>query len=187
MPLRDTKARWGWVSQLLHWTTAALIFLQLGLAAYILSVEDLVQRFNADQLHKSWGTVIFCVALIRAAWRLSHKVSPGMPPHMPAWQVRAARVSHLALYLLLFALPISGWVYASASPLQTLLGIENRVFDTVVLPDPWSAGDEVVADAAYFIHRACALGLVLVLSVHVAAALKHHFVNRDGILTRMLP
>ena len=92
---------------------------------------------------------------------------------MPAWQVRAARVSHLALYLLLFTLPISGWVYASASPLQTLFGIENRVFDTVVLPDPWSAGDEVVADAAYFVHRACALGIVLVLSVHVAGALNH--------------
>jgi cytochrome b561 len=187
MQVRDTEARWGCVSQLLHWMTAALIFLQLGIAAYILSVEDLVRRFEADQLHKSWGAVIFCVAVIRAAWRLSSPVSPRMPPQMPAWQVRAARASHLALYLLLFALPISGWIYASAAPLQTLLGIENRVFDILVLPDPWSAGDEAIADLAYLVHRACALGLVLLLSVHVAAALKHHFVDRDGILSRMLP
>lgn len=187
MPLRDTMVRWGWVSQLLHWTMAALIFLQLGVAAYIVSVDDLVRRFDADQLHKSLGAVIFCVALIRAAWRLSHRESPQMPSSMPAWQVRAARVSHLALYLLLIALPISGWVYASASPLQTLLGIENRVFDTFILPDPWPEGDKVIADVAYFVHRACALSLVLLLWLHVAAALKHHIVDRNGILLRMLP
>jgi cytochrome b561 len=187
MGWRDDEARWGRVSRFLHWTTAALIFLQLGLAAYILSVEDLVRRFEADQLHKSWGTVIFCLAVSRALWRLSQRVSPRMLPAMPAWQVRAARSSHLALYALLFVLPLSGWIYASASPLQTLLGIENRVFDTLVLPDPWPEGDERVADTAWLVHRAGALLLLGILSAHIGAALKHHFVDRDGILKRMLP
>ncbi len=187
MQARNSEKRWGWVAQLLHWATAALVFLQLGIAAYILQVDDLVRRFEADQLHKSWGTVILCVLVLRTAWRLSDRVSPRMPPGMPAWQMRTGRASHLALYALLFVLPISGWIYASAAPLQTLLGIENRVFDTLVLPDPWPVGDQALADAAFLVHRACALGLVGLLSVHVAAALKHHLVDRDGILLRMLP
>ena len=91
------------------------------------------------------------------------------------------------LYALLVALPLSGWVYASAAPLQTLLGIENRVFGTVALPDPWPQGDQWIADIAWRFHRSFAVGLVGLLIVHVGAALKHHFVDRDSVLRRMLP
>ena len=187
MPAGNTETRWGWVAQLLHWATAALIVFQLGLAAYILTVDDLVRRYDAGQLHKSWGAVIFCIGLIRILWRVSSCGTPRMPPAMPAWEARAARASHLMLYALLVALPLSGWVYASAAPLQTLLGIENRVFGTVILPDPWPQGDQRIADVAWLLHRSFAVGLVGLLIVHVGAALKHHFVDRDGVLRRMLP
>ncbi len=187
MPAGNTETRWGWVAQLLHWATAALIVLQLGLAAYILTVDDLVRRYDAGQLHKSWGAVIFCVGLVRVIWRVSSRVTPRIPPTMPAWEVRAAQASHLTLYTLLVALPLSGWVYASAAPLQTLLGVENRVFGTVVLPDPWPQGHQRIANIAWLLHRYSALALVGLLIVHVGAALKHHLVDGDGVLKRMLP
>lgn len=187
MPARNTETRWGWVAQLLHWATATLILLQLGLAAYILTVDDLVRRYEAGQMHKSWGAVILCVGLVRLLWRASSRITPQMPPAMPAWEVRAAWTSHFALYALIVALPLSGWIYASAAPLQTLLGIENRVFGTVVQPDPWPEGDQRIADIAWLLHRSFAVALVGLVIVHVGAALKHHFVYRDGVLRRMLP
>jgi cytochrome b561 len=108
-----------------------------------------------------------------------------MPPAVPVWQVRAARLSHALLYLALVAVPLAGWVYASASPLQTLMQVENEVFGLVILPDPWPLGSEPLADAAHAVHIAAALALLGLVAVHAAAALRHHFVLRDDILARM--
>lgn len=185
MRARNTKREWGWIARLLHWTMALLVLLQLGLAAYILSVDDLVRRFEATQWHKSWGTVIFTMAVLRLIWRLANSETPEMPQSTAFWQVRAARASHVMLYLLLLLLPVTGWVYASASPMQTLMEIENRVFDAFALPDPWSVGDERVAAIAYLVHGTAALVLVFLVTLHAAAALRHHFIDRDHVLARM--
>lgn len=187
MGATDSAAGWGWITRLLHWTMAALILFQLGLGAWMANVvDDLIRQFQLTQTHKSWGFVIFVLALARIAWRLANRTRPGLPPTMPAWQVRAAAASHGLLYALMLILPLSGWAYASASPLQDLLGIENEVFGRFALPDPWVPGNAAVADAARAVHRWAAILLALVLAVHVAAALKHHAVDRDGVLARMV-
>jgi cytochrome b561 len=187
MRMRDSAAGWGWASRLLHWVMAVLILFQLGLGLYMTQVvrDDVLARFTLTQLHKSWGFVVFVLALTRVAWRLVNPQRPPFPP-MPGWQVRAARLSHRLLYGFMFLLPLSGWVMASASPTQDLLQMQNLVFGRLPLPDPFVPGIARVEDAAWWVHTLAALALTLVLTVHAAAALRHQFVDRDDLLARML-
>lgn len=185
MRATNTETSWGWVARLLHWAVAALVLLQFGIAGYILTLDDLATRFEVAQVHKSWGTVILAVVLLRLGWRLASRQVPRLRPTMPAWERRLAHGSHAALYVLLVVVPLAGWVYASAAPLQGLMGIENQVFGLFALPDPWPDGDEALADAAWLVHRAGALLLLALILLHVAAALKHHLVDRDDVLARM--
>ena len=102
MRLRDSSGGWGAVTRLLHWGMAALILFQLGLGIWMTRAPDLLARFAWTQTHKSWGTVIFALALLRLGWRLANPTPP-LPATMPAWQRRAARASHAALYALMLA------------------------------------------------------------------------------------
>jgi cytochrome b561 len=164
---------------------AALILFQLALGFRMtVLVSDLVERFRLTQLHKSWGTVIFALALIRIAWRLAGRRHPGPPPGMPRWQARAAAASHLALYLLMLVMPVSGWVMASAAPTQDLLGIENLVFGRLALPDPWVPGAKSIENAAAAVHLWSAIALAMLLALHVSAAAKH-LLARDEVVPRM--
>jgi cytochrome b561 len=86
----------------------------------------------------------------------------------------------------MFAMPISGWLMSSASPLQDLYGIQNMVFDLFEMPDPFIPGDSDLEELFSSIHYWCSWGLTLVLAAHVGAALKHHFINKDNVLRRML-
>jgi cytochrome b561 len=182
---RDGVTGWGWVTRLLHWAMAPLILFQLALGPRAASfTPDLIERFRLAQLHKSWGAVVFALALLRVGWRLANRAPPP-PPGMPAWQVRAAWASHRLLYSLMLIVPLSGWVRASASPTQDLLGIDNMVFGWFALPDPWVPGARAVEAAAEATHVWSAALLAFVLAVHVGAALKHRFVDRDGVLARM--
>jgi cytochrome b561 len=182
----DSAAGWGWVSRALHWTMAALILFQLGFGLYMSRVDDLLQRFVLTQTHKSWGFVIFLLALGRLLWRLGNRARPPLPGTMPRWQVRAAGLSHRLLYGLMLAMPVSGWLMASASPVQDLLQMQNLVFSIYPLPDPFVPGSERIEAALRLVHVSGAIALALLLALHAGAALKHHFVDRDGVLRRML-
>jgi cytochrome b561 len=182
----NTETSWGWVARAFHWVLAALILFQLGLGVWMVNVvSDLIEQFRLIQLHKSWGSVIFALALLRLGWRLASPAAPTLPAGTPHWQVRGAAVSHRLLYALILVLPLSGWVLASASPNQDLLGIENMVFGWFALPDPWVPGVKPIAEAAWTVHIGAAILLAATLVVHVAAALKHHLVDRDDVLVRM--
>ncbi len=186
MRARNSAESWGWVARTLHWSMAALILFQLGLGVYMSNfVDDLIAQFALVQTHKSWGAVIFALALIRIVWRIANRTRPRLPDRTPAWQAHASGVSHALLYLLMIALPLSGWVMSAASPTQDLLGIENMVFDRFAMPDPWVPGDKGLADAAQDVHFAAALVLALLVLVHVSAALKHHYFDRDDVLERI--
>ena len=148
-------------------------------------IDDLVARFALTQVHKSWGVVIFVLALFRVAWRLANR-RPPLPAAMPAWQRRAAAVSHAALYVLMLLLPLTGWLLASASPVQDLLQMQNLVFGSVALPDPFVPGSEGLDRIFRAVHAGAALTLAALLAVHIAAALRHQLVDRDGLLARML-
>ncbi len=175
----DGPARWGWVSRALHWTMAALILFQLGFGLYMTQfVPDVLARFTLTQVHKSWGFVVFVLALVRVGWRLANRTRPALPATMPAWQVRAAGLSHVALYALMLLMPLSGWLLASASPVQDLLQMQNMVFGAFALPDPVVPGNEAIEAAARLVHVSGAIALAAILAVHAGAALRHHLVER---------
>jgi cytochrome b561 len=128
--------------------------------------------------HKSVGITILGIAVIRLAWRWIDR-PPALPP-MPRWQELAARLNHWALYALLFALPLTGWLMSSAA---------NRPvswFGLVQLPD-FIAPDEGLEEALEETHETLVNVLFALAGLHVAAALKHQFVDRNGLLFRMLP
>lgn len=187
MRARNTEQGWGWITRMLHWVIAGLIFFQIGLGiAMTRDSTDLLTRFDQTQLHKSWGAVIFLLVLLRLLWRRVGGPRPALPPDMPGWQRRAARGSHILLYTLMLLLPISGWVQAAAAPEQDLLGIENRVFGYLVLPDPWQPGVGWLAEAARAMHAACAWTLAAVVILHAGAAIHHAVRRHDGVLTGMV-
>lgn len=184
--LRDGTEGWGVVSRALHWGMAGLILFQLALGVWMVRVPDLIRRFDLTQLHKSWGTVVFLLALLRILWRALAPARPALPAAMPVWQRRAAGASHLALYALMLLLPLSGWILASASPTQDLLHMQNFVFGRWPLPDPFVPGSASVEAAARLGHVAAAWGLAAVLALHAGAAVWHQLVCRDGLMGRML-
>ena len=185
MRLRDSTGGWGAVTRLLHWGMAALILFQLGLGVSMTRLPDLLARFAWTQTHKSWGTVIFALALLRLGWRLANPTPP-LPATMPAWQRSAARASHAALYALMLVLPLSGWLTASAAPTQDLLQMQNLVFGRWPLPDPFVPGVARVEAVAHAIHTTAAIALAALLALHAGAALKHQLVDSDGLLARMI-
>ena len=189
--IRNSKRGWGFVSRAFHWLMALLILGMLGLGFYMVRIEmDLVNQYNEIQWHKSFGVSVFALAFFRLAWRKLSPDHPSLPGDTPAWQVKAARYSHIALYVLMFTLPITGWLMASASPLNDVdafpFQIRNTVFDLFELPDPFPKGSQFLRDALKIIHLAAALALAAVLLVHTLAAFKHHFVDGDNVLRRML-
>ena len=152
---------------------AALILFQLGFGLWMTRfVPDLIARFTLTQTHKSWGTVIFALALVRVAWRLVNRARPPLPP-MPAWQARAARASHALLYLFMLLMPLSGWLLASASPVQDLLQMQNLVFGRLRPARPLRARQRRGSrPPLHRVHTSAAVGLALLLALHVAAALR---------------
>jgi cytochrome b561 len=182
----NTTESWGWVARLIHWVMAGLILFQLGLGIWMTNfVPDLLEQFRLTQTHKSWGFVIFVLALVRIGWRLVNRAHPPMPAGTPGWQVRAAAASHALLYALMLVLPLSGWVMSAASPTQDLLNIQNMVFGRFAMPDPWVPGVAWIEAVAKAVHVGAAVLMVLVLAVHAGAALKHLIVDRDGVFARM--
>lgn len=186
MKLHNSRKSWGWPSRLIHWITAGIFLWTMGLGVYMTNfVSDPLAQFSLTQTHKSWGFLVFVLALIRVFWLAYSPERPAAEGTMKRYERLGAKLSHLLLYVGIFLLPVSGWVMSSASPLQDLLNIDNMVFGFFALPDPWVPGDAQIAKTAARIHFLAGAGLALVLLVHVAAALKHHFIKRDTVLSRM--
>lgn len=186
MALRNTATGWGWPARLLHWAMAGLILFQLGLGFWMVRiVTDVYEKFWLYQTHKSWGFVIFSLALARIAWRLANR-APDLPGHMSAGARALAHGAHLALYVLMVVLPVSGWLMASASTLQEEYGLPTMIFTWFALPDPFQPGDKGLEAAFKSVHAWAAFGLAVLLLGHLAAALKHQFGHRDGVLRRMI-
>lgn len=191
MAAGNTHASWGWIARLLHWLSAGVILFLLGLGFYmveILSGQDsatLLERFSLTQTHKSWGFVAFVLVILRLIWRALNP-TPALPAGMSRWERLAAHGGHIALYVCMVAMPVSGWLMASASPLQDVYGIKNLVFELFELPDPFQPGSEDLDLLFKRVHFYVGLTLVLLVVGHTAAAIKHQFVKKDGLLRRML-
>lgn len=180
------ETRYGAVAVTLHWLIAFAIIGMLILGKYMAELaRDDPSRFDLIQLHKSIGITILALSVLRLVWRLVNRV-PRLPPHMPAWERFAAQASHFLLYALIIGIPLSGWAFASSSP----LGIPTIWFGVVEVPHlPGLQGLEDQRGVEHTLHETHELlGNLMIglLLIHVAAALKHHFWDRDDVLVRML-
>lgn len=167
-----TVDRYDSVAIAFHWSIAALVILNL--------VSGIAWR-PLFFTHKAIGITVLLLSVGRLLWRLSHRV-PQPPTDIPAWQQLASRATHWSLYVLIIALPLTGWVMSSATderrPL-TWFGL----FDIPYLP----LAPSPIGGTAHDVHVLLGWLALAMVALHAGAALRHHFVLRDRVLSRMLP
>jgi len=162
----------------LHWLLALALLTSFAVGLYMADLPFSPQRLKLYNWHKWAGVTILALSAARLLWRLTHRPPAELP--MPAWQARASHFTHGALYLLFFAVPLVGWAYSSAA------GFPVVWFGVLPLPDFVPVG-KALAEAIKPWHGALAWALAALAVLHVAGALKHHFIDRDGLLARMSP
>jgi cytochrome b561 len=178
MPARNSSLRYGFVAQTLHWTVVGLLIVQVTLGKIADGLPLGLEKLAILARHKSFGITILGLAIVRLAWRWIDRPPP-LPP-MPRWQHLAANLNHWALYALLFAMPLSGWMMSSASNFPV------SWFGLAQLPD-LVGPDREIKNQFQDLHHLFAWFLYALVGLHVAAAFKHQFVDRDGLLFRMIP
>lgn len=179
MQLRNSETKYGAIAQLFHWVIVVLVVTQFVLAQRADSLPRGLALLQTLALHKSVGITIFALALLRLLWRWMNPVPP-MPSSSPRWQQIASRISHIALYALLLLMPLFGWLMSSARNFPV------SWFGIATLPD-LIAPSEKAYKFFHEGHELLAKVLFVLALVHIAAALKHHFIDRDDVLLRMLP
>jgi cytochrome b561 len=162
----------------LHWLLALLILGSLAVGTWMTGLAMSPLRLQLYNWHKWAGVIILTLTALRLLWRLTHR--PPAPPAMPAWQAAAHRATHGLMYALFFAVPLVGWAYSSAAGYPVVL------FGVLPLPD-FVPVDKALAEAVKPWHAWLAWALTALIGLHIAAALKHHFIDRDGLLSRMRP
>lgn len=173
----NAETRYTRTAIALHWLLAVLIFGGFGLGLYMHDLPFSPQKLKLYSWHKWIGVSVFLLLLIRGLWRITHRPPP-LPSGMPAWQRRAAHFSHGGLYLLMFVIPLSGWLMSSAS------GYKLVYFGIIPLPDLLDK-NKAVAEVLVEVHEILAFTLAALVAVHAAAAIKHQFIDHDGTLMRM--
>lgn len=179
MQLKNDELRYGIVAQFFHWTIVVLIIVQYFLANRADNLPLGSAKIAVLARHKSFGITILALVLLRLVWRWLNTV-PAEPVDVPRWQRIAARISHIALYGLLVVTPVAGWLMSSARNFPV------SWFGLVTLPD-FIAPSRPAYNVLHEVHEFLAFTLFWVALLHIAAALKHHFVDKDNVLRRMLP
>jgi len=173
-----TSAAYTVTARALHWITAALVLTMLPLGLVIANKWGGPWQDWLYNLHRSIGTVVMLVILVRLGYRLTHKPLP-LPDEIPPEQRIAARATHWSLYALLVAQPFIGWAGSSAFPAPVIVfGLFNL---PMIAPANRALSDQLLA-----VHHWIALAIACLVAVHIAAALYHHFVRRDAVLLRMI-
>ena len=177
------QPRYTGFAMAMHWLLAMAILGLFGVGLYMADLPFSPTRLKLYNWHKWAGITILTLSVLRLLWRATHK-PPALPTSiegaMPAWQVRAYHATHTVMYALFFAVPLMGWAYSSAA------GFPIVVFGVLPLPDFVPASKEL-AEMLKPLHGLLAWALAGLVGLHVAAALKHHFIDKDGLLARMLP
>jgi cytochrome b561 len=171
--------RFGTGSRAFHWATFVLLIASFGIGWTMIGLPLGPSKLQAYSWHKSVGVTVFLVTIVRLGWRCANPPPP-LPGSMPGWQKGASRLSHAGLYGLLLIMPVSGWVMSSA------LGVTTVYFGLVPLPDLIAPDYEFGQTLAWF-HYLLGLALAILIGIHIAAAVYHHFVLGDEIAKRMLP
>ena len=179
MQLRNSSARYGWVSIVLHWGVALVVFGLFALGLWMVGLDYYsTWRKDAPDLHKSIGITLFAIMLVRIVWRIVSPPPPPLASYSRLTRIGAA-FGHAFLYLGLFAVMIAGYLISTAD------GVGIPVFGLFEIPAVVS-GLPDQADTAGVVHLYLAWVLVFFAGLHGVAALKHHFIDRDATLTRML-
>lgn len=163
----------------LHWLIALLILVSFSVGVYMSDLPLSPDKLKIYSWHKWAGVTIFILVGLRCAWRIFHR-PPSQPAGMPPWQQNLATVTHLLLYVLMIAIPISGWLMSSAKGFQTIY------FGVLPLPDLLGKSKEV-GDVLEVVHTALNYTMLALVALHVAAAVKHRLIDKDDVLARMLP
>jgi cytochrome b561 len=173
-----TLPRYTRTAAALHWLSAALIACGFALGLWMTDLVFGPLKVRWYAYHKWIGITVFLLAALRIAWRWRHPPPPAVP--MPPWQRRAAAATHVLLYALMLLIPLSGWVYSSAT------GVSVTYLGLFPLPDV-VARDKGLASVLKAVHATLNYTLLALVCIHSGAALKHHVVDRDGLLARMSP
>jgi len=180
LPTAEKDIAYTPVAKLLHWVMVALLIVQFTLAVTMPHIGRNTRPDTLINLHFSFGVVILVVAVIRLVWRVTHR-EPPPSRDLPDWQIKASRIVHYGLYVLLLVIPVLGWMHASFH------GFDVTAFGLFKLPAlmarrtpgfAWTG--DVHSAISYFV-------LLPVIALHVAAGLHHAIVRKDGVLARMLP
>ncbi len=171
----------------LHWLIAFGLIGLIGVGWVMGDMPPGAEQYALIQIHKSFGITVLLLSVARVAWRLMNPPPP--EPPMPGWQATVSRLVHIAFYVLIIAMPLTGWIMVSASP----TGISTVLFQTIPWPHIPGLADlsettkQQLQGPLEFIHSKLAWVVIVLLGLHVAGALKHQFVDRDGLLARMAP
>jgi len=177
--IKNSKENYGIIAISLHWIMAILIISVIAIGLSMEGMENSPEKFKFYGLHKSFGALILGLVILRAGWKLIN-TTPELPLNMKSWEKIAAKSTHLILYFFMFAIPLSGWLMSSAA------GFPVSFFGIFTLPNLIQPDNEL---RKFFgeAHEIMAFALIGVASVHFIAALQHHFLKKDNVLTRMLP
>ncbi|WP_242128438.1 cytochrome b [Sphingobium sp. Sx8-8] len=168
--------RYSSVARALHWITAILIFFNLFLG---FAHDALPREWKVMPVHKSVGLTVLALTVARLLWRLAHRAPP-LPPEMPGWEKGVAHATHFLFYAFMLLMPLSGWIMVSAGdrPLNWFFLFDVPKFAV-------SKGDAIVGLSGEG-HEVMAFAWAALIGVHILAALRHHFILKDGVLRRMI-
>lgn len=174
----ESNKNWHYdtITRLLHWVIAFLLIGLISLGWYMMSIEDQPNSRWYFNLHKSFGLIAAILIFFRLIWRFTHKPAP-LPASVPRWQARLSRAVHLLLYFCMIIMPITGFFGASFSK-------HSIIFFGVELPT-WVNQSHTISKQFFEAHELIAWILVGLIVVHVLAAIKHLFINKDNVFQRM--
>ncbi len=179
MRLRNGEGRYGALAQFFHWITVALVIALIVIAAYMTDLPLGPEKIQVYNLHKSLGVTVLALTLLRLVWRWLSP-PPALPAGLAGWERLAAQASHLLLYLLLFAQPLTGIVHSWSANFPVV------IFGALTLPNltgPNPGLKEILEET----HHLMGWALCGLFLIHAGAALRHHYQLKDDVLRRMLP
>jgi cytochrome b561 len=178
--MAGTPTRYGTVAIALHWLIALLIVCGFALGWVMTDIPGFTPtKLKYFSWHKWIGVTVFALVIIRILWRATH-ATPPMPSHMPKWQRGIAHLTHFLLYVLMVVIPVSGYLYSSAANVPVVyLGLVP--LPRLIAPDPH------LKEVLKSVHITLNYTLLVLVVLHVLAALKHQILDRDGLLSRMIP
>lgn len=177
MALLNTHESYGSVTKFLHWTIFVLL---AGMITFGFFLGDIPEQYQATvyNLHKLTGLTILSLMCFRLIWNLFN-IKPDLPANTPGWERYAERLVHWLIYLIVIAMPIAGWIGAVAG------GRPPKIGDfAITLPIEKS---KPVMEQAFILHNTIALLIITIVTIHIGAALYHHFIKKDFVLKRMMP